>query len=296
MPPMVAPNRRNCCIFAIQTSNPLPYIMKISFIGGGNMATAFIGGLLRQGFTAGDMHVVEPFEAGRDKLVREFGVAVSAAPDAKLAGSDVIVLAVKPQQMREAASALAPHLAGQVVLSIAAGIRIVDLSRWLAGYARVVRSMPNTPALIGAGITAIYAGGAVDAAGREAAERVLGAVGRAVWVDSEELLNPVTAVSGSGPAYVFYFLEAMQEAGRELGLPDATTRELALETFIGAARLAAQSPETFATLRERVTSKGGTTAAALQVMNDHGMKHAFIDALKAASARGKELGEEMGKD
>jgi len=270
--------------------------MKISFIGGGNMATAFIGGLLRQGFTAGDMHVVEPFEAGRDKLIREFGVAVSAAPDAKLAGSDVIVLAVKPQQMREAAGALTPHLAGQTVLSIAAGIRIADLSRWLGGYARIVRSMPNTPALIGAGITAIYAGSAVDAAGREAAERILGAVGRAVWVESEELLNPVTAVSGSGPAYVFYFLEAMQEAGRELGLPDATTRELALETFIGAARLAAQSPETFATLRERVTSKGGTTAAALQVMNDHGMKQAFIAALKAASARGKELGEEMGKD
>lgn len=270
--------------------------MKISFIGGGNMATAFLGGLMQEGFTAGDMHVVEPYAENRDKLASQFGVAVSEAADARLSQSDVIVLAIKPQQMREAAASLAPHLKSQLVLSIAAGIRLTDLSRWLNGYARLVRAMPNTPALIGAGVTGLYAGASVDAEGRKAAERILSAVGKAVWVQSEELLNPVTAVSGSGPAYVFYFLEAMQQAGQEFGLPDAVTRELALETFIGAARLAAQSPETFATLRERVTSKGGTTAAALNVMNAGKMKETFIEALKAASARGKELGEEMGKD
>jgi pyrroline-5-carboxylate reductase len=270
--------------------------MKISFIGGGNMASAIIGGLLRQGFSAADLHVVEPYEQGREKLARDFAVAVSAQADAALAQSEVIVLAVKPQQMRDAVAPLAQYLDKQLVVSIAAGIRLTDLSRWLGGYARLVRCMPNTPALIGAGITALYAGSVVDAAGRGAAERVLAAVGRAVWVDDEALIDPVTAISGSGPAYVFYFLEAMQQAGREFGLAEATTRELALETFIGAARLAAQSPETFATLRERVTSKGGTTAAALQVMNQHDMKAAFIEALKAASNRGRELGEEMGKN
>jgi len=270
--------------------------MKIGFIGGGNMASAIIGGLLRQGFAAPDFHVVDPYAPGREKLERDFGVTTSAAADAALEQCAVIVMAVKPQQMREAAGALAPHLRTQLVLSIAAGIRIADLSRWLGGHARIVRSMPNTPALIGAGISAMVAGSGVDAAGRAAAERILAAVGRAVWVEGEALLDPVTAVSGSGPAYVFYFLEAMQAAGSELGLPAATVRELALETFIGAARLAAQSPETFATLRERVTSKGGTTAAALAVMNQHGMKETFIAALKAASNRSRELGDEMGQD
>lgn len=269
--------------------------MKISFIGGGNMATAFIGGLLKQGFDAGDFHVIDPYAPGREKLTREFGVAASPAVTDTALLCDVIVMAVKPQQMREACASVAPHLKDQLVLSIAAGIRLPDLSRWLNGYRRVLRTMPNTPALIGAGITAMYADQAVDGAGRAAAERILAAVGRAVWVAEEALLDPVTAVSGSGPAYVFYFLEAMQEAGTELGLPEATVRELALETFIGAARLASQSPETFATLRERVTSKGGTTAAALQVMNQHGIKQAFVEALKAASTRSRELGDEMGK-
>jgi pyrroline-5-carboxylate reductase len=270
--------------------------MKISFIGGGNMATALIGGLLRQGFAAGDIHVAEPGAPAREKLAADFGVAVSTAADDSLRLADVVVMAVKPQNMHEAAAAVAPHLATQLVLSIAAGIRLADLSRWLGGHARLARCMPNTPALIGAGITALYAGTAVDVAGRAGAERILGAVGRAVWVADEALLDPVTALSGSGPAYVFYFLEAMAQAGNELGLADATVRELALETFIGAARLAAQSPESFATLRERVTSKGGTTAAALQVMNQQGVKDALVAAVKAASARSRELGDELGRD
>jgi pyrroline-5-carboxylate reductase len=270
--------------------------MKISFIGGGNMATALICGLLKQGFAAGDMHVVEPGEAARAKISGELAVAASAAADAALARAEVILLAVKPQNMREAAGAVAPHLSGQLVLSVAAGIRLTDLSRWLGGHQRLVRAMPNTPALIGAGITALYAQMAVDAAGRAGAERILGAVGSIVWVEEEALLDPVTAVSGSGPAYVFYFLEAMAEAGRELGLPEATVRQLALETFIGASRLALQSPDSFATLRERVTSKGGTTAAALQVMSGKHVKDAIVAALKAASARSQELGDEMGRD
>jgi len=270
--------------------------MKISFIGGGNMATALIGGLLKEGYSASDIHVVEPGELPRQALVRDFGVTVSNSADAALAGADVIVMAVKPQNMREAAGAVAPHLSRQLVVSIAAGIRIADLSRWLGGHALVTRCMPNTPALIGAGITALYAPPAVDSDGRASAERILGAVGRAVWVADEALLDPVTAISGSGPAYVFYFLEAIAEAGRELGLPEATVKDLAIETFIGAARLAAQSADSFANLRERVTSKGGTTAAALTVMNDRSVKDALVAALKAASARSRELGDEMGKD
>jgi pyrroline-5-carboxylate reductase len=271
-------------------------MLKISFIGGGNMATALIGGLLNQGYGAGDIHVVEPGELAQKALVRDFGIAVSSGADAALARSDVILMAVKPQTMREAAAAVAPHLTAQLVVSIAAGVRLTDLSRWLGGYKHLVRCMPNTPALIGAGITALYAADAVGATGRAGAERILGAVGRAVWVADEALLDPVTAISGSGPAYVFYFLEAIQAAGRDLGLPEATVKDLAVETFIGAARLAAQSPESFATLRERVTSKGGTTAAALQVLDQHGVKDALVAALKAASARSRELGDEMGRD
>jgi len=270
--------------------------MKISFIGGGNMASAIIGGLLRQGFAGSDIHVVDPYAPGREKLARDFGVAVSAAADVALAQAEVIVMAVKPQQMREAAGAVAPHLGTQLVLSIAAGIRIADLSRWLAGHARIVRSMPNTPALIGAGISAMVAGSAVDAAGRGAAERILAAVGRAVWVDSEALLDPVTAVSGSGPAYVFYFIEAMQEAAISLGFDEQAARRLSIETFLGAARLAQGSDEPVAMLRERVTSKGGTTEAALKSFDADQIKPAILRGVRAADARGRELGEQMGKD
>jgi len=270
--------------------------LKISFIGGGNMATALIGGLIGKCAQAQDIHVVDPNAEALHKLVQRFGVVTAEAIDAKVAQADVIVLAVKPQQMREAAAALAAFMNGQLVVSIAAGIRAVDLSRWLNGHISIVRCMPNTPALIGKGITGMAALSGVTAAQREMADTVLRAVGGTVWLDDESLIDPVTAVSGSGPAYVFYFIEAMQQAAQEMGLSAEQGTQLAIATFTGAAQLAAQSVEPVSVLRERVTSKGGTTYAALTSMDGDGVKQAIVRALHAAAARGKELGEEFGQD
>jgi pyrroline-5-carboxylate reductase len=208
----------------------------------------------------------------------------------------VVVLAVKPQQMREAARAVAPHLKDELVLSIAAGIRLADLGRWLGGYARLARCMPNTPALIGLGVTGLYARPEVAPAQRAHAQAVLEAVGEVIWVDDEALLDPVTAVSGSGPAYVFYLIEALERAAREVGLDAAAARRLALGTFRGAAELAARSSEPPATLRERVTSKGGTTERALASMRTEKLDEAIVRAVRAANERAKELGDELGKD
>jgi pyrroline-5-carboxylate reductase len=223
---------------------------------------------------------------------------VTTAPqiDDKVAASDVVVLAVKPQQMREVATALLPHLAAArpLVLSIAAGIRGADLSRWLGGYGAIVRCMPNTPALIGMGITGMVAMAGASEEQKRAADSILQAVGKTVWLDDEAMIDPVTAVSGSGPAYVFYFLEAMQQAALDLGLSAEQGRELALATFTGAAQLAAQSPDPVEVLRQRVTSKGGTTHAAISSMEQAGVKQAIVDAIKAAAARGRELGDELG--
>jgi pyrroline-5-carboxylate reductase len=197
--------------------------------------------------------------------------------------------------MRAVAGALLPQLAKQpLVLSIAAGIRGADLSRWLGGYGAIVRSMPNTPALIGQGITGMVAMPGASEQQKTAADSIMRAVGQTVWLDDETLIDPVTAVSGSGPAYVFYFLEAMQQAAQEMGLSAVQGRELALATFTGAAQLAAQSSDPVEVLRERVTSKGGTTHAAITSMEQAGVKQAIIEAMKAAAARGRELGDELG--
>jgi pyrroline-5-carboxylate reductase len=270
--------------------------MKLSFIGGGNMAAALIAGLAGQ-MTAGEnIHVVDP-NPGQLERLASFGVTTAGAIDGQLADSDVIVLAVKPQQMREVASALAPFLNGKpLLLSIAAGIRSSDLSRWLGDYRAIVRCMPNTPALIGQGITGMVAMAAVSAEHKAAADNIMKAVGQTVWLDDESLIDPVTAVSGSGPAYVFFFIEAMQQAAAELGLSAEQGKQLALATFTGAAQLAAQSSDDVAVLRERVTSKGGTTFAALQSMEQAGVKQAIVAAVKAAAARGVELGVELGRD
>lgn len=272
--------------------------MKIAFIGGGNMASALIAGLAGQLAAGGDIHVVDPNADALAKLAAQFGVTSSSAIDGALAAADVIVLAVKPQQMREVAAALLPHLAlaRPLVLSIAAGIRGADLARWLGGYGAIVRTMPNTPALIGMGITGMVAMDGVSAEQKAAADSIMTAVGATVWLDDEAQIDPVTAVSGSGPAYVFYFIEAMQQAAVELGLSEEQGRQLALATFTGAAQLAAQSTDTVPVLREKVTSKGGTTYAALTSMEQSGVKEKIVAAVKAAAARGKELGEEMGKD
>lgn len=271
--------------------------MKISFIGGGNMASALISGLAGK-FTPGDsIHVVDPNPEALERLTQAHGVTSAHAIGDEVRSSEVVVLAVKPQQMREAAALLQPQLdAGTLVLSIAAGIRGADLSRWLGGHRAIVRTMPNTPALIGRGVTGMVAMDGVSEAQKTAADAIMKAAGQTVWLDDEALIDPVTAVSGSGPAYVFYFLEAMQQAAVELGLSAEQGRELAVATFAGAAELAARSPESLQVLRERVTSKGGTTYAAMTSMEESGVKDAVIKALKAASARGRELGEEMGAD
>jgi pyrroline-5-carboxylate reductase len=268
--------------------------MKIAFIGGGNMATALIAGL-----SAGaDIHVVDPDAGTLKRLQDQYGVTTASAIDVEVVIADVLVLAVKPQQLRAVAADVAPLLArgAPLIVSIAAGIRGADLARWLGGYRAIVRCMPNTPALIGQGITGMVALDGVTQAQKDAADSVLAAVGKTVWLDDEALIDPVTAVSGSGPAYVFYFIEAMQQAAEELGLTHGQGRELAIATFTGAAQLAAQSAESVAVLRERVTSKGGTTHAALTSMQEAGVKDAIVAAVKAAAARGRELGVELGKD
>jgi pyrroline-5-carboxylate reductase len=268
--------------------------MKIAFVGGGNMAAALIGGLLRAGRAAADLLVVE-VDADRCALLqRQYGVQAMTAPDDRLRAAAAVVLAVKPQQMRAACEAARPHLDTPLVVSIAAGTRTADIGRWL-GAAAIVRTMPNTPALIGRGVTGMAATPAVDARQRELAESILRAAGEVLWFDDEAQLDAVTAVSGSGPAYVFYFIEALARAGVELGLDAGRSRMLAVQTFVGAAQLAAQSPEPLATLREQVTSKGGTTAAALAWLEANAVSARIVEAVHAAHRRAGELGEEFGR-
>ena len=262
----------------------------VAFIGGGNMASALIGGLLRSGTTPEQLVVVEPFEAQRDKLAQAFGVTAQAVADGRLAQAGTVVWAVKPQLFAEAALPCARHVAGALQLSVMAGIRSDTLVQ-ATGTQRVVRAMPNTPALIGQGIAGLYARPAVDAAGRAQVERLFAPTGESLWVDQEGDLDAVTALSGSGPAYVFYFLEAMMQAASEMGLSEAQGRQLAQSTFAGAAALAQQSPLSPTTLREQVTSKGGTTYAAITSLDHSGVKGAFVRALHAARDRAAELGK-----
>lgn len=270
-----------------------------AFIGGGNMASALVGGLLARGAAPGTLRVVEPLAAQRDKLAARYpGVALHAeSTAAALSGAALVVLAVKPQQMADAARAVAPHLhADTVVLSIAAGIRLSDLARWLGGHARIVRAMPNTPALVGRGISGVFAAPGVDTAGRAQCAAVLEAGGSVLWVRDEAMLDAVTGVSGSGPAYVFYFLEALEAAARELGFSAADARSLAYATFEGAVALAKASADDPATLRAQVTSKGGTTERAVVLMESDAVKAKIVAAVKAAAARARELGDEFGRN
>jgi pyrroline-5-carboxylate reductase len=270
--------------------------VKLAFLGGGNMAGALIGGLIAKGVKPSAICVIEALPAARRRLAAKFRVRASGAPDARTAVADTMVLAVKPQDMRAALAPLAGKVAGKLVISVAAGIRISDLARWLGGHTKIVRCMPNTPALIGAGIAGLYAPPGVSAAEKRRAERILAAVGKVVWVRDEALLDPVTAVSASGPAYVFWFIEQLAASGEALGLPREAAAKLALETVLGSALLAARSKEPPAVLRERVTSRGGTTAAALAVFEAEGLAERFRRAVAAASRRGAEMGELLGKD
>lgn len=270
--------------------------MKLAFIGGGNMARAIIGGLVARGTRGSDIGVVDVDNVSRLKLMADFGVTTYERPDAALSQARTVVFAVKPQQMREAATAAAPFIAGALVITIAAGIRIEALGRWLGNRGRIVRAMPNMPALVHAGITGLYAAPDVGVTDREASEALLSAVGAALWFDTEGDLDAVTAVSGSGPAYVFYAIEALEEAARSLGLAEGASRSLALWTFVGAAKLAIERNEDPAKLRAQVTSKGGTTERALEVLNEGDVKRIFMDAVRAACERSRELGDALGKD
>jgi pyrroline-5-carboxylate reductase len=265
----------------------------ICFIGGGNMASAVLGGLLRQGHPAASLRVVEPNEAQRAKLTAEFGVAVQSAADARLSSDEMVVWAVKPQSFATAAAPCAPFVRQALHLSVMAGIRLDAIHR-ATGATRIVRAMPNTPALIGRGVAGLYAADGVSAAERHRVEQVMAPTGECLWVAKESDLDAVTALSGSGPAYVFYLVEAMMQAGEEMGLSAAQGRQLALSTLAGAAALAQSSPDAPAVLRERVTSKGGTTHAAVSLLEDARVKEAFVAAILAAQTRARELGDEYG--
>ena len=267
--------------------------MKLGFIGGGNMAAAIVGGLLNKGFQAGDVMVAEPLAERRAWLAHEFGIGVEESA-ASCLQADVIVLAVKPQQLQEALLSLPALGAQQLVLSVAAGVRAADIGRWLKGHAAVARAMPNTPALVGKGATGLFGLAGVNGEQRDWASRIMEAVGMVVWVEHESQIDAVTAISGSGPAYVFYFIEALEQAGIELGLPADTARQLTLQTFLGASALAMQDAAPPAELRARVTSKGGTTERGIQALADGGVNAAIRQAAQAAAQRATEMGDLLG--
>ena len=293
-----APTREATAVTPVPSSAAGPHVaLTATFVGGGNMATALIGGLVDAGVAAAQLHVIEPVPEQRERLQRRFpGLRVhERAGPAAFGGVRIVVLAVKPQNLRDVARAIAPDVAAvPVVLTIAAGIRVADLSRWLGGYARIVRAMPNTPALIGRGITGAHAGAAVDAAARETAALVLEAAGAVRWFDAESDLDTVTGLSSSGVAYVFYVLEALEEAGVAQGLARSTARELAYATLEGSVALARASGEEPAQLRANVTSQGGTTERGLAELRERRVDEALRAAVAAATARAREMGDELG--
>ncbi|GGK12173.1 pyrroline-5-carboxylate reductase [Luteimonas terricola] len=263
----------------------------IAFIGGGNMARSLIGGMVSRGADPAGIHVAEPVDALREALARDFGIQVHADAAAAAAAAGTWVFAVKPQVMRSVCKDLADRARATrpLAVSIAAGITAGQLSTWLGGDAAVVRAMPNTPSLLGAGMTGLHANAGVDAAGRERAQALLAAAGETVWIEDEALMDAVTAVSGSGPAYVFLLAEAMEDAARAQGLPADTARTLVQQTLFGAARMLTDSTEAPAELRRRVTSPGGTTQAAIETFEAGGLRALVASAIDAAAVRGREL-------
>jgi len=270
----------------------------IAFIGAGNMARSLIGGLLHSGYDRQHLLATDPDEGARRQLTSTLGIAALADNAEAARQADVIVLAVKPQQLQAVCRELADAVQQRrpLIVSIAAGIRSHDIDRWLGGGMAIVRAMPNTPALVGSGASGLYANDAVSPEQKERAENILRAVGITVWVPKETLLDAVTAVSGSGPAYFFLFMEALSEAGERLGLKADDARLLTLQTALGAARMAMESEEPFATLRKKVTSPGGTTEAALKVFAREGCGEIIDQAVQAACHRAHELAEQLGRD
>jgi pyrroline-5-carboxylate reductase len=270
----------------------------ISFIGAGNMASSLIGGLIADGWNPDQILISDRSETQREAVRSRYPIHSCENNTNAVESADIIVLAVKPQVLREVAEGIADALKQKqpLVISIAAGVRVSDLSRWLGNYSMIVRTMPNTPSLVQSGATGMFAHNAVDDKQRNLAETVLRAVGLTLWVDNEDLLDAVTALSGSGPAYFFYVMEAMEQAGIELGLPQETARLLTLQTAFGAAKMALESSESPAVLRERVTSPGGTTERALSILSDGNLSGLFSKALKGARDRSQELAKILGED
>ena len=263
----------------------------IAFIGGGNMARSLIGGLIARGASPSRIRVAEPVEILRESLARDFGIEVFATAAEAAADADLWLLAVKPQVMRvvcEGLSAIS-RSRNPLVVSIAAGITVAQMQRWLGGDSAVIRAMPNTPALLGAGVTGLFASAQVDAAGRTRAGDLLSSAGKTVWLDDEARIDAVTAVSGSGPAYVFLLAEAMEAAAKAEGLADDAARTLVLQTVLGAARMLTESDEAPEELRKRVTSPNGTTQAAIETFQAGGFEKLVGKAIRAASERGREL-------
>ena len=270
---------------------------KIAFIGGGNMAASLIGGLLAASTPASNLLVAEPDSARCRQLEQQYGIR-STTDNRAVLDAEVVILAVKPQLLQSVCRALAPGIETRspLFISIAAGVRSADIERWLGGKRAIVRCMPNTPALVRAGATALSANIRVTAGQKQLAELILQAVGLALWVEHEDQLDAVTAVSGSGPAYFFLLMEAMQAAGEQLGLDSKTSRALTLQTALGAARMASESDDHAATLRTRVTSKGGTTEQAIISFEHAGFRQMVQQALDAACAQSRKLADELGKD
>ena len=274
-------------------ADPADWISSIAFIGGGNMASALIGGLLRQGLRAAQIRVVEPLAEAREQLAAQFGLLAQASAGPNLRGSRLTVWAVKPQVFREAAQAVAPYVGDSTQLSVAAGIGSDSIASWL-GTDQVIRAMPNTPALIGKGITALFARSGAGDEERRLVERVLAPTGELLWVAEEAMLDAVTAISGSGPAYVYYFIETMTQAGVQMGLGAKQAERLAISTFVGASSMAQSAGEAPGVLRQRVTSEGGTTHAAISSMEADGLPEILIRALQAARQRAADMGREFG--
>ncbi len=268
----------------------------IAFIGGGNMASSLIGGLLADGYPAARIRVADPNPEQRRALQQRFAITVTGDNLEAAHGATGVVLAVKPQVMRAVAEELGPTILDNhaVAISIAAGIREPDLRRWLGGEAAVVRTMPNTPSLVGSGATALYANPHVTTDQRELAEALMRAVGLVQWLDDEPLMDAVTAVSGSGPAYFFLLMELIEDAGAKLGLPRETARLLTLETALGAARMALESDDDAQTLRRKVTSPGGTTERAINTLEEGDIRALMDRAIQAAAQRARELGDQLG--
>jgi pyrroline-5-carboxylate reductase len=271
---------------------------KIGFIGGGNMAASLIGGLIADGTTPSQIRVAEPDAQRAESLKQQFAVQIAADNGALVEESDVVVLAIKPQVLRDVCQQIAEQVQASrpLIISVAAGIRIGDIDRWLGEDNAIVRTMPNTPALVQCGATGLYANTKVDENQREIAERIMRAVGLTQWLENEAMMDAVTALSGSGPAYLFLVIEALQQAGCKLGLSGESSRVLALQTAFGAAKMALESSESSAELRRRVTSPGGTTERAISILEEGDLRGLFEKALSGARDRAQELAEELGAE